>query len=67
MANGPWVIELSERAWGELDEDEQSVFDDWLKKASGRDLYLLVRYAMRKRKQSSAKAMKAVGGKKAPE
>jgi len=28
MTNGPWVIELSERAWGELDEDEQSVFDE---------------------------------------
>lgn len=62
MANGPWVIELCDKSWAELDEDEQAVFDDWLSKASGRDLYLLVRHAMRKRKQSSVKAMKAVAG-----
>lgn len=62
MSNGHWVIELAQRSWAELDDDEQAVFDDWLKTASGRDLYILVRHAMRPRKSSSVKKMKAVRG-----
>lgn len=62
MANGHWVIELAQRSWVELDEDERAVFDNWLRTASGRDLYILVRHAMRPRKTSSVKKMKAVKG-----
>lgn len=62
MANGHWVIELAQKSWGELDDEEKSVFDDWLTTASGRDLYILVRHAMRPRKSSSVKTMKAVKG-----
>lgn len=62
MANGTWILELAERAWSDLDEDEQQVFADWLARAAGHDLYLLVRHARRHRKQSSVKTMKAVAG-----
>lgn len=60
--SGAWVIELAQRPWSELTPDEQAVFGAWLKTAEGRDLYLLVRYAMRYKKRSSQQALKAVTG-----
>lgn len=62
MGNGSWIIELAQRSWGDLDDDEKTVFDNWLATATGRDLYILVRHSMRPRKSSSVKKMKAVRG-----
>lgn len=62
MSNGSYVIELCQQSWSELDEDEKAVFDKWLATATDRDLYLLVRYAMRGKKTSSIKRMQAVRG-----
>jgi len=59
---GRFVIELTDRAWVDLTEEEQEVFDDWLRNAKGHDLYMLVRHAKRKKKQSSLMDMKAVLG-----
>lgn len=53
MTSGPWVIELAQKSWLDLSDEERRVFDDWLASAEGRDLYLLVRYAMSFRKRSS--------------
>lgn len=60
MAHGNWVIELAQKSWSEMDDDERKVFDDWLKSSTGRDLFLLVRFALRYSKQSSASTLKAV-------
>ena len=54
MTSGPWVIELAQKSWLDMSEDERAIFDDWLRSAKGRDLYLLVRYAMSFRKRSSS-------------
>lgn len=54
MTTGPWVVELAQRSWLDLSEDERAVFSEWLRSAEGRDLYLLVRYAMSYRKRSSS-------------
>lgn len=60
MGLGRMIIELCARSWGELDEDEREVFAEWLKTAAPHDLFLLVRHAMKHRKTSSVKAIKAV-------
>ena len=39
---------------------ERAVFTNWLKDASGSDLFLLIRFALRYRKRSSAEKMRAV-------
>jgi hypothetical protein len=62
MASGRIVIELTERAWVDLCEEEREAFDAWLRNAKGHDLYILVRHARRKRKHSSVMNMKAVRG-----
>jgi hypothetical protein len=62
VSTGRFVIELTDRAWVDLTEEEQEVFDDWLRSAKGHDLYMLVRHAKRKKKQSSLMNMKAVVG-----
>lgn len=55
MSNGHQAVELaSTKSWKELDEVERLVFENWLVRASGRDLYLLLRFALRFRKRSSA-------------
>jgi hypothetical protein len=54
MSTGHWVIELAQKSWLDLSEDERKVFEEWLRTAEGRDLYLLVRYAMSFRKRSSS-------------
>jgi hypothetical protein len=65
--SGPWVIELAQKTWTAMDEAERSVFDDWLSAASGRDLYLLVRYAMGYKKRSSSQRIRAVTGNEKPD
>jgi len=62
MANGRFVIELTDRSWVDLAEEEREVFEDWLRYAKGHDLYILVRHAKRSRKLSSVLNMKAVKG-----
>jgi len=62
MTSGAWVIELAQKSWAEMSADERQVFSDWLRTAEGRDLYLIVRYAMRFRQRSSQQKMKAVQG-----
>lgn len=54
MTTGHWVVELSQRSWLDLSEEEKQVFSEWIRTAEGRDLYLLVRYAMSFRKRSSS-------------
>jgi len=55
VANGRIIAaDLIDRAWGELGDDEREVFDDWLRTASGVDLYLLLRYVRRRRPRTSS-------------
>jgi hypothetical protein len=65
--SGAWVIELAQKPWSEMAPEERAVFVNWLKTAEGRDLYLLVRYAMRFQKRSSQQRMAAVTGDEAPD
>jgi len=54
MSTGHWVIELAQKSWLDLSDEERKVFEEWLRSAEGRDLYLLVRYAMSFRRRSSS-------------
>ena len=57
------MLELAERGWGELDEAERRVFDDWAHAATGADLYLLMRFGRRRwtrRRTSSSQTMQAI-------
>jgi hypothetical protein len=42
------MLELVERGWGELSDDEKQLFRDWCLHAHGEDLFLLLRHARRK-------------------
>ena len=57
------LLELSERTWSELDEDERQAFDDWADGVQGVDLYMLLRFARRKwrrKRVSSSQTFEAV-------
>ena len=62
MASGSWLLDLLDRSWVDLTEDEKQVFDRWLHGARGYDLYILLRHAKRHRKMSKVEAFKAVAG-----
>ena len=48
------LLELVDRPWAELDEDERVRFTTWLKGARGVDLYTIVRYDRRRRVRRSS-------------
>jgi hypothetical protein len=61
-SGGSRLLELADRAWGELTDYEGEEFSRWLQTASGLDLYLLLRHARRHRRQSSSETLRAVRG-----
>lgn len=61
MSTGQHIIELcATKSYPEMTPEEQDAFDDWLMRAKGHDLYLLIRFAIRSRRQSSVQRMAAV-------
>jgi hypothetical protein len=57
------IIELIRRNWAELNDAERGVFDDWLRHATGADLYMLLRFAWRRWRRprtSSSQTMQAI-------
>lgn len=62
MSTGARLIELIDRPWNELSEDEQDEFARWLAYAGAPvNLYTLLRYARRGRSSSSTKIMAVRG------
>lgn len=53
MGLGSQLLELLDRPWSELSEEEQEAFSSWLQNAKGVDLYHWGRHARRGRKPSS--------------
>lgn len=66
MSNGRFILELVEADWSALTSEEREVFDAWLKRARGYDLYMLLRHyrrtvtRSREKKTSNSELMAAV-------
>ncbi len=60
--HGRIVMELCEKNWASLTDEEREVFDEWLKGASGEDLYMLLRHGRRmwSRNRPSSTTLEAV-------